>query len=143
MAEALLNHLGEGRFKAYSAGSRPLGRVNHYAVETLQSLGVPTANFRSKSWDEFTGPRAEELDCVITVCDNAASEACPLWHGSPVKAHWGVADPAAVEGSDDDKRAAFRSAAVVLQRRIEKLLALPVERLGRKALEEKLSEIAR
>src|SRR5690349_3048330 len=125
MAEAILNHLGRGRFKAFSAGSHPNGAVNPLSLETLENAGLPTSGFRSKSWDEFAAPGAAPIDFVITVCDNAANEACPVWPGKPATAHWGVSDPAVVEGSIDAKRAAFRGAAAVLRRRIELLINLP------------------
>ena len=125
MAEAMLNELGRGRFRAYSAGSHPTGQVNPLAVETLASAGMPTAGLRSKSWDEFARPGAPQMDFILTVCDNAAAEACPVWPGKPITAHWGVPDPAAVEGPDEAKRAAFRSAAATLRRRIELLVADP------------------
>ena len=141
MAEVMLNQLGRGRFKAYSAGSNPSGRVNPYSVETLSHLGLPTEGLRSKAWDEFAAPGAPPIDFVITVCDNAAGEVCPVWPGKPVTAHWGVFDPAAVEGSDEDKRRAFREAAAILRRRIELLLALPLEKLDSTALKQKVSEI--
>jgi len=125
MAEAMLNHAGKGRFKAYSAGSHPNGRVNPFSLETLRSLGLPTEGLRSKSWDEFAAPGAPPIDIVITVCDNAAAEVCPTWPGKPAKAHWGVEDPAAIEGTDDEKRAAFHGAARLLKQRIELLVANP------------------
>ena len=143
MAEVLLNHLARGRFKAFSAGSQPNGRVNPFSIETLKGLGLPTEGLRSKSWDEFAKPGAPPIDFVITVCDNAAGEACPIWPGRPTTAHWGVDDPAAVEGSDDEKRAAFRNAANILRRRIELLLALPLERLDALARKSKLQEIGK
>jgi len=141
MAEVMLNQLGRGRFKAYSAGSHPSGTVNPYSVETLGHLGLPTEGLRSKAWDEFAAPGAPPIDFVITVCDNAAGEVCPVWPGKPVTAHWGVFDPAAVEGSDEDKRRAFREAAAILRRRIELLLALPLEKLDSSALKQKVGEI--
>jgi arsenate reductase len=141
MAEAMLSHLGRGRFRAHSAGSHPSGKVNPHALETLRELGMPAEGLRSKAWDEFAAPGASPIDFVITVCDNAAGEACPVWPGKPVTAHWGVFDPAAVEGSDDEKRRAFRAAAAILKRRIEALLALPLERLDLSALKGKLREI--
>lgn len=141
MAEVMLNHLGRGRFRAYSAGSHPSGKVNPYSIETLRQLGMATEGLRSKAWDEFAAPGAPPIDFVITVCDNAAGEVCPVWPGKPVTAHWGVADPAAVEGSDEDKRRAFRDAAAILKRRIEQLLALPLEKLDLSALKGKVREI--
>ena len=141
MAEVLLNHLGRGRFHAYSAGSQPNGRVNPYSLETLGSFGLPSQGLRSKSWDEFAQPGAPRIDFVITVCASAAGEACPVWPGRPITAHWGVDDPAAVDGSDEEKRAAFRGAANILRRRIELLLALPLDRLDALARKSGLQEI--
>ena len=141
MAEVMLNHLGRGRFKAYSAGSHPSGRVNPYSIETLRQLGMATEGLRSKAWDEFAAPGAPPIDFVITACDNAAGEVCPVWPGKPVTAHWGVFDPAAAEGSDADKRRAFREAAAILRRRIELLLALPLEKLDLSLLKTKVREI--
>jgi arsenate reductase (thioredoxin) len=141
MAEVMLNHFGRGRFKAYSAGSRPGGSVNPLSLETLEDLGLPTADLRSKSWDEFAAPGAPLFDFIITVCDNAANEACPVWPGKPTTAHWGVADPAAAEGSDLHKRGAFRDAAVVLRRRIDLFLSLPLEKLDALSLRTRLREI--
>lgn len=143
MAEGLLNHLGEGRFRAYSAGSHPGGRVNPLAVETLKEMGCAVEGLRSKGWDEFAAPGAPPIDLVFTVCDNAAGEACPIWPGRPVTAHWGVPDPAAVEGPEAERRAAFREAARTLRRRIELLASLPLERLDREALKARVSEIGR
>ena len=122
LAEAYLNSAGRGRFKAYSAGSKPGGRVNPFAMELLQKSGIDTAGLRSKSWDEFAKPDAPQMDFVFTVCDNAAAEACPYWPGKPVTAHWSIADPAAVTGSDDVKRAAFTRAFADLKARIDKFL---------------------
>jgi arsenate reductase len=141
MAEVMLNHLGRGRFRAHSAGSHPSGKVNPYSIETLRELGMPAEGLRSKAWDEFAAPGASPIDFVITVCDNAAGEVCPVWPGKPVTAHWGVFDPAAVEGSDEAKRRAFREAAAILKRRIEALLALPLERLDLSGLKTKVREI--
>lgn len=121
MAEVMLNHLGEGRFHAYSAGSHPAGRVNPLAIETLDAMGMPAEGMRSKSWDEFAAPGAPSMDFIVTVCDNAAGETCPAWPGKPVTAHWSVEDPAAVQGSEEQKRAAFRDAAALLHRRVELL----------------------
>ena len=125
LAEALLNQLGKGRFEAHSAGSHPTGRVHPLALATLDDLGVPAHAPRSKAWDEFAAPGAGPIDVVITVCDNAGGEVCPVWPGRPATAHWGVADPAAVEGDDETRRAAFRSSALELKHRIELMLALP------------------
>ena len=124
LAEAYLNAAGRGEFKAYSAGSRPAGKVNPFALELLKQRRIDTAGLRSKSWDEFAKPDAPKLDLVFTVCDNAAAETCPLWPGQPVTAHWGVADPAAVQGSDELKRKAFLKAFTELSERIDLLLAL-------------------
>jgi len=141
MAEVMLNELGRGRFKAYSAGSHPSGKVNPYSIETLRGLGMATEGLRSKAWDEFAAPGAPPIDFVVTVCDNAAGEVCPVWPGKPVTAHWGVFDPAAVEGSDEAKRRAFREAAAILRRRIELLIALPLEKLDLSVLKTKVREI--
>src|SRR5687768_15443205 len=143
LAEALLNHLGAGRFRAFSAGSHPTGRVNPFSLETLRELGLPAEGYRSKAWDEFARPGADPIDFVITVCDSAAGETCPIWPGKPVTAHWGVPDPAAVEGSDADKRRAFRDAANVLRRRIELFLALPLDKLDAPRLQAEMKEIGR
>ncbi len=141
MAEAMMNHLGRGRFRAYSAGSYPAGRVNPYAIETLDAAGMPTQGLRSKSWDEFAKPDAPAMDFILTVCDNAAGETCPIWPGKPVTAHWGVEDPAAVQGSDEKKRAAFLNAATILRRRIELLTNLPEESLGNLSAQAHLKQL--
>ncbi|MBK8064062.1 MAG: arsenate reductase ArsC [Betaproteobacteria bacterium] len=141
LAEAYMNMAGKGRFRAWSAGSRPGGQVNPYALELLQKNRVPTEGVRSKSWDEFAAPGAPHMDIVITVCDSAANETCPYWPGQPMTAHWGVPDPAAVEGSDEDKRKAFVAAFSVLSARINLLMSLPVDKLDRLALSTKLKEI--
>lgn len=125
LAEAYLNGAGKGRFVAYSAGSHPAGKVNPFALELLEKQGLPTAGLRSKSWDEFARSDAPRLDYVFTVCDNAAGEVCPVWPGRPVTAHWGVDDPAAVSGSDEEKRKAFLVAFMALKARIDRFLALP------------------
>jgi len=143
MAEAWLRQLGGSRFKAHSAGSHPMGKVNPWTVETLRSFGLRTEGLRSKSWDEFAAPGADPIDFVITVCDKAAAEVCPVWPGKPIAAHWGVADPAAVEGTDELKRAAFRDAALILRRRIELLVSLPLASLDNLSLRTKLKEIGR
>jgi len=143
LAEGLLNHLGRGRFQAHSAGSHPKGIVNPFAVEELRQAGVPVAGLRSKSWDEFAVPGAPSMDFVFTVCDNAANEPCPVWPGQPMTAHWGVEDPAAVEGTDDEKRRAFRKAGAVLRRRIELFLSLPMEKLDQMAIRQKVAEVGR
>src|ERR1700750_1573262 len=129
MAEVMLNHLGRGRFQAYSAGSHPSGRVHPLAIETMQAAGLRVDGLRSKAWDAFASPGAPAMDFILTVCGNAAGEVCPVWPGKPVTAHWGVADPAAVEGSDEEKRASFLQAATVLRRRIELFASLPEEKL--------------
>ncbi len=134
LAEVLLNRLGNGRFKGYSAGSMPTGRVNPFALEFLRAQGLPVDGLASKSWDEFAHSGAPAMDFVITVCDNAAGEACPVWPGQPVIAHWGVPDPAAVEGSDEAKRAAVRKAFLTLRHRVGLLTSLPVAKLERAAL---------
>ena len=141
IAEALLNVLGADRFHAFSAGSYPSGQVQPMATELAQSLGYPADRMRSKSWDEFAAPGAPEMDMVITVCDNAAGEACPVWLGHPALAHWGVPDPVAVEGNEDVRKRAFVAAFATLRRRVELLLALPLDKLDRLAAEAKLREI--
>lgn len=143
IAEALLNKLGAGRFRAYSAGSQPSGRVNPYTLEMLDAAGLPTDGLRSKNWDEFAQPGAPRMDFIVTVCDNAAGEVCPVWPGRPIAAHWGVPDPAAVEGTDEHKRAAFRDAATTLRRRIELLINLPIAKLDELAVKTRLKEIGK
>ncbi len=142
MAEALLNVLGQGRFRGYSAGSFPCGRVQPIAAELATAFGYREP-LRSKSWDEFAADGAPAMDFIVTVCDNAAGEACPIWPGQPVTAHWGVPDPAAVAGSDDARRRAFDSAWNMLRQRIERLLALPLETPDRTAIERELRAIGR
>ena len=141
MAEALVTTMGKGRFRGFSAGSHPGGKVNPFAIEQVKATGYPVDNMRSKSWDEFAGVDAPQMDFIITVCDNAAGEVCPVWPGRPVTAHWGVADPAAVEGSDDRKKAAFRDAAAILRRRIERLVEIPIADLSGSAIVSRLREI--
>ena len=143
MGEVLMNAMGAPRFRAFSAGSHPTGRVNPFAIELLQKNDLPTEGLRSKSWDEFAQPGAPDLDFIFTVCDSAAGEACPLWPGHPVSAHWGVEDPAAVEGDDDAKRKAFFQAFNRLQQRIQLFLSVPIARLDRAALTQRLKEIGR
>jgi protein-tyrosine-phosphatase len=143
MAEALLNHWGRGRFRAFSAGSRPKGEVHPLAIQTLERSGLPTEGLRSKSWDEFSTSDAPRLDFVITVCGNAAKEECPHWSDQPITAHWGVDDPAAAEGSDEERERAFIRAFRELDARIKLFTSLPLESLGRMALEEKIREIGR
>ena len=143
MAEALLNHLGRGRFKAWSAGSHASGKVNPFSLSTLHDMGLATEGLRSKNWDEFAAPGAPSLDFIITVCDNAAGEVCPVWPGKPMTAHWGIEDPAAFEGPDDRKRAAFREAALILRRRIELFISLPMDKLVGMAIKRELDKIGR
>jgi arsenate reductase len=143
IAEAILNKLGGGRFHAYSAGSQPKGQVNPHTVTLLQGLGYDTAGFRSKSWSEFARPGAPALDFVFTVCDNAAGEACPVWPGQPVTAHWGVPDPAEAKGTPAEIALAFKDAYRMLQRRIEIFVALPFRSLDQLSLQAKLKEIGR
>ncbi len=143
MAEGILNHLGRGRFRAYSAGSHPSGKVRPEALVELDSSGIATQGLRSKSWDEFAAPGAPRMDFIFTVCDNAAHEVCPVWPGHPATAHWGVADPAAVQGSADEIARAFHDAFVVLERRISLLLALPVASLEKLALQQEIEKIGR
>ncbi len=143
LGEVLLNTLGKGKFRAYSAGSKPAGRVNPGAIELLQEKGISTEGLRSKSWDEFAVPGAPEIDFIVTVCDNAAGEVCPVWPGKPATVHWGIPDPAAVGGSEEEKRAAFRRAYEQLGRRIRAMLALPTDSLDSRTLKQKLAEIGR
>ena len=143
LSEALLNKRGQGKFRAFSAGSHPTGRVNPHALELLQKLGYSTDGLRSKNWDEFAAPGAPPLDFVFTVCDNAAGEVCPVWPGQPITAHWGIPDPAAVEGTDEQKRKAFNEAFLILERRISLFLSLPLRSLEQLVLQERLSEIGR
>ena len=141
LAEGILNELGQGRFRAYSAGSHPKGEVHPLALATLERLHMPTAGYRSKNWDEFAVPGAPELDFIFTVCDNAAGEVCPHWPGQPMTAHWGIEDPAEVEGSDLDKERAFVQAFRYLRNRIGAFTAIPVGRLDRLKLASRLTEI--
>jgi arsenate reductase len=142
LAEALIDHWGEGRFKGYSAGSFPKGEVNPLAIELLGQFGMPTGQMRSKSWDEFARPGAPVMDYVFTVCDQAAGEHCPIWPGHPITAHWGVPDPAAAEGSHAVRMLAFRQAFAMLERRIRTFVDLRGA-LDRKALKAKVDEIGR
>jgi arsenate reductase len=142
LGEVLFNSLGKGKFNAYSAGSKPAGKVNPGALEWLKANGHSTEGLRSKSWEEFSAPGAPQFDFVFTVCDNAASEVCPVWHGSPMTAHWGIPDPAHIEG-DEARRKAFKHAADQLARRIQLFMNLPVEKLDKLALKDKLAEIGR
>jgi protein-tyrosine-phosphatase len=143
MGEVMMNAMGAPRFRAWSAGSHPAGRVNPFALELLQKNRLPTEGLRSKSWDEFAQPGAPELDFVFTVCDSAAGEVCPFWPGQPITAHWGVEDPAAVDGDDEAKRKAFFHAYNRLHNRIQLFLSLPLARLDRVALTQRLKEIGR
>jgi protein-tyrosine-phosphatase len=141
LAEALINHWGRGKFRGFSAGSHPKGAVHPIALELLRQMRLPTEGLRSKSWDEFAAPAGPRLDFVFTVCDNAAGEVCPYWPGQPMTAHWGVPDPAAVEGSDADKWVAFRSAFKVLESRIKIFTSLPIASLDRVKLQARLDAI--
>lgn len=141
IAEGLMNALGQGRFKAFSAGSHPKGSVHPLALETLATHRIPTDGLRSKGWEEFARPEAPELHFVFTVCDQAAGEVCPVWPGQPMTAHWGVADPAAFEGSDEQKAKAFRDTALTLKRRIELMLALPLAALDKMAIQREIRDI--
>jgi arsenate reductase len=143
LAESLTNHLGRGRVCGFSAGSHPKGVVHPIALELLQQMQFPTAGLRSKAWDEFAKPGAPPIDLVITVCDNAAGEVCPIWPGHPLKAHWGVPDPAAVEGSESEQWAAFREAFRVLENRIGLFLSLPLAALDNMTLLERVDAIGR
>ena len=141
MAEAILNKLGQGKFRAYSAGSQPKGRVNPNTIQLLRGLGYDTSSFRSKSWSEFAKPGAPPLDFVFTVCDNAAGEACPVWPGQPMTAHWGVPDPAEARGSEAEIALAFKDAYRMLFQRIGIFTALPIRGLDKLSLQNKLREI--
>jgi protein-tyrosine-phosphatase len=143
IAEAILNKLGAGKFRAYSAGSQPKGRVNPHTIVLLQSLGYDTAGFRSKSWSEFARPGAPPLDFVFTVCDNAAGEACPVWPGQPMTAHWGVPDPAEAIGSDAEIALAFKDTYRMLHQRIAIFVALPIRSLDNLSLQQRLRDIGR
>jgi len=143
LAEGILNALGQGRFHAYSAGSHPKGEVHPLALATLERLHLPSSGYRSKNWDEFARPDAPPLDFIFTVCDNAAGEACPVWPGKPMSAHWGVPDPAAVEGSEEQQRRAFLDTALTLRRRIELFLSLPMQRLDAMSLQHELHDIGK
>jgi arsenate reductase (thioredoxin) len=143
LAEALVNQLGRGKFHGFSAGSHPKGSVHPIALELLRELKLPTEALRSKSWDEFATPDAPEMNFVFTVCDDAAGEVCPYWHGQPVTAHWGLPDPAAVEGTEEQKRAVFRNTLQALEDRIRLFMSLPLATLDRIELKERLEEIAK
>ncbi len=141
LAEQLLNHLGQGRFRAFSAGSHPKGAVHPLALALLREMRLPTDGLRSKGWEEFTAAGAPALDLVITVCDNAAAETCPIWPGGPMTAHWGVEDPASATGPEAGKRRAFRQAFDAIENRVKALASLPVELLERTQLQERTREI--
>lgn len=141
IAEAILNHEGSGRFRAYSAGSMPTGVVNPYAISLLRKLGFATGDLRSKSWDEFATDSAPGMDFIFTVCDNAAGEVCPVWPGQPMIAHWGVPDPAVVVGSETESSAAFAEAYRLLSNRISTFVNLPLRSLDRLTLKTRLEEI--
>ena len=143
IAEGLMNHLGGKRFRAYSAGSHPKGEVHPLALEALKHFRLPNDGFRSKSWEEFARPDAPQLDFVFTVCDNAAGEMCPVWPGQPMTAHWGLPDPAAVEGTDEIRRKAFHDTVVGMKRRIELMLALPMTSLDRMAIQREVRDIGK
>lgn len=143
LAEALINHWGRGKFVGYSAGSQPRGQVHPIALELLRHMKMPTDGMRSKSWDEFARPGAPHLDFVFTVCDNAAGEACPVWPGQPMTAHWGVDDPAAVAGSETVKWLAFRRAFSELENRIKVFTSLPIRTLEKAKLQERLRAIGK
>ena len=143
MAEAIMNRKGSPRFHAYSAGSHPSGRVHPGAIQQLEAAHLKTDGFRSKGWEEFAGPEAPAMDFVFTVCDNAANEVCPVWPGQPMTAHWGIPDPAAVKGSEEEMRRAFRDAFVTLERRIDLLLNLPLASLDGLATKREIDEIGK
>ena len=141
LAEAVMNQIGAGRFRGYSAGSRPTGAPNPFALDLLRREGIDTGFARSKSWDEFEGAGAPKMDFVFTVCDSAAAEECPYWPGAPMTAHWGLPDPAAVEGSDAEKALAFAETYRALTRRIQAFTALPLASLDKIALQSRLKDI--
>lgn len=141
MAEALVTTIGKGRFRGFSAGSHPGGKVNPFAVEQVKATGYPVDNLRSKSWDEFAGTDAPQMDFIITVCDNAAGEVCPVWPGHPVSAHWGFEDPAAVEGTDEEKRAAFSRIFKQIMTRMNTFVNLPVDMLDKNAIRNEMRKI--
>jgi protein-tyrosine-phosphatase len=143
LAECVTNRLGAGKFKAYSAGSQPSGRVHPYAMDLLKRLNYDTTTLRSKSWEEFTGPDAPQLDFVFTVCDDAANEVCPVWPGQPMTAHWGLADPSRAEGNEAERRFAFADTHRMLNQRISIFTSLPLASLDRLALKRRLDEIGR
>ena len=141
MAESLINTMGRGRFQAYSAGSHPTGKVNPFAIEQVESTGYATDNLRSKSWDEYAQPDAPQMDFIVTVCDNAVGEVCPLWPGQPVSAHWGFEDPAAVEGTEETKRAAFSKVFHQIMGRVQLLVNLPLTMLDKTTIKREMQAI--
>jgi len=141
LAESIVNKLGEGKFRGFSAGSHPKGQVHPIALDLLRQLDFPTEGLRSKGWNEFAAPRGPHLDFVFTVCDNAAGEVCPYWPGQPMTAHWGIPDPAAVEGTDTEQSLAFREALRSMETRIKLLLSLPLASIDRMRLKERLDAI--
>lgn len=141
LAESILNRTGEGRFRAWSAGSMPAGKVNPHALTLLERLGYPLQGLRSKSWDEFAGDGAPQFDFIVTVCDNAAGEVCPIWPGKPMRAHWGVPDPAAATGSEAEVALAFADAYRMLKNRIELFVSLPIAKLDELSLKRRVDEI--
>lgn len=141
MAEAIINKLGAEKFHAYSAGSHPTGKVNPFALEKIQAIGYSTENVRSKSWDEFAQPEAPKMDFIITVCDNAAGETCPIWLGHPISAHWGFEDPTAVEGSDEEKRKAFNTIFHQIHNRVRLFVNLPLAMLDQNAIKYEMDKI--
>jgi arsenate reductase len=143
MAEALINTMGGGRFHAYSAGSYPTGRVNPFAIEQVAALGYTITDLRSKSWDEFAQPGAPQMDFIITVCDRAAGETCPVWPGQPISAHWGFEDPAAVEGDDEVKRRAFARIFRQIMTRVRIFVSLPLDKLDKLAIQQEMNHIGR
>jgi arsenate reductase (thioredoxin) len=143
LAEAILNHVGRGCFRALSAGSHPAGKVNPFALDLLDQRGLAVADLRSKSWDEFAKPDAPRIDFVFTVCDNAAGEVCPVWPGQPVRAHWGIEDPAAAAGTDEEKRRAFSKVFAEMNRRISSFINLPLAKLDAIAIKQELDRIGR
>lgn len=143
IAEALLNNIGKGNFRAFSAGSQPVGQVNPHALMLLEKYRFPTGELRSKRWDEFAQPESPGFDFIITVCDRAAGETCPVWPGQPMTAHWGIPDPAAVEGDDEARHRAFHEAMNQLQRRISVFVSLPIEKLDRLKLQQAVREIGK
>jgi protein-tyrosine-phosphatase len=143
MAEAILNKFGHGKFRAYSAGSQPKSSPNPFALEKVEALGFARESFKSKSWNDFAKPDAPHMDIIVTVCDNAAGEACPVWLGHPATAHWGFPDPSDTVGSDAEKRAAFDQTFLAIKRRIDFLISLPIEKLEHLALTNELKRIAR